>query len=246
MNTIPEPKWRIGERIWAAHVEFGLDELDCPDCLGYGKWTVKSPAGTKGEVECPRCGGRKSLKIETRLGKVQQLTIGSIRIDTADHRGEVVSYMCAETGVGSGTVYEEGRLFATEEEAQQEADRRAALEMARIMESPRGDEIKEFKRLAQYQLRDAMVQEAEAKERRVRFALDDLRERIGRLHENAGLGLGGPPPRVDVSATTEEAWDVCVELTTKQLQAVQNELMRWDEEDARWLEEWRQEQGCNC
>ena len=39
--------------------------------------------------------------------------------------------MCTETGIGSGTLYEEEEVFSTRELAQEECDRRNVLEEAR-------------------------------------------------------------------------------------------------------------------
>jgi enhancing lycopene biosynthesis protein 2 len=45
-----------------------------------------------------------------------QLTIGSVRIDT-NHESPI-EYMCVETGVGSGSVWDERQLYASREEAE--------------------------------------------------------------------------------------------------------------------------------
>jgi len=55
---------------------------------------------------------------------VSKLTIGSVRVDTSDERG--TSYMCIETGVGSGSIYYESDLFSTHDEAMTVATLKAA------------------------------------------------------------------------------------------------------------------------
>ena len=67
------------------------------------------------------------------------MTVGSVQIDTASDKP--TRYMCLETGIGSGALYEEDRLHLTLEEAQiwcsEELKRVAGLreaEMARIRE----------------------------------------------------------------------------------------------------------------
>lgn len=83
LTSVPEPRYTIGSKVWCARVEWGTDPLPCPDCLGTGRWSVRSPAGAEAEVNCPRCSGSKAVKVETRKGRVDLLTVGSVRIDTA-------------------------------------------------------------------------------------------------------------------------------------------------------------------
>jgi hypothetical protein len=47
---------------------------------------------------------------------INECTIGSVQIDSADQE-RPVRYMCVETGVGTGTVYDEKNLFKTHPEA---------------------------------------------------------------------------------------------------------------------------------
>ena len=92
---------------------------------------------------CPECMGRKGEHIYKNLQWriVGQLTIGEIRVETRaeDQQGfepssifdnygpqkahHKESYMCKETGIGSGSVHYVETLFKTEEEAQAECDR---------------------------------------------------------------------------------------------------------------------------
>lgn len=93
---------------------------------------------------CPECygkGGRFDHKnLQWRI--VGQLTIGEIRInaraeDTVGHEPGTIfnnygpqenhykeSYMCKETGIGSGTCHDVETLFKTKEDAQVECDKR--------------------------------------------------------------------------------------------------------------------------
>lgn len=119
--TLPVPKYAIGDRVLAAlfnhHVQ--LSER-CPDCLGTREWSVTTPAGETFQLACGTCRcGYESIGTITRWGPcsdAEQLTIGSVRIDTNSDK-EKVSYMCVETGVGSGSVYTEDRLHSTRESA---------------------------------------------------------------------------------------------------------------------------------
>ncbi len=103
----------------------------CPDCFDSRKWAATSPAGVSYEFSCPRCSVSYHGNDELRLDyaqfteSVMKLTIGSVRIDTNDQE-HPVSYMCRETGVGSGSVYYEGDLFPTHDEAMAASAVRAA------------------------------------------------------------------------------------------------------------------------
>lgn len=120
-------KYSIGDVVFFASTVTQTKQHPCPDCLGTKAWKAISPAGTEYEFSCPRCSARYNGKDELRLDysqyvpSVQRLTIGSIRHDSAGkHWGEAgrtTEYMCRETGVGSGSIYDEDRLFLTEEDA---------------------------------------------------------------------------------------------------------------------------------
>lgn len=122
---LPTPKYGIGDRVYRYFVIHDKVPLVCPDCGDKREVRVVFPDGRELKAGCPRCtdtsyhlGQRLPalLKPVFRL-EIQALTIGSVKIDTSGHYGEPISYMCNETGVGSGTVYDEGRLFKTPEEA---------------------------------------------------------------------------------------------------------------------------------
>lgn len=127
-------KYAVGDVVWRAATTTVRKRHDCPDCLGSGKWSAKSPAGGEFEFSCPRCSASYqsdrdlSLAYTAHAPLVQRLTIGSIRVNT--HPGSHDSgnsYMCVETGVGSGSVYNESDLFETEAEALVAADAMARL-----------------------------------------------------------------------------------------------------------------------
>jgi hypothetical protein len=66
---------------------------------------------------------------------IDEVTIGSVRIDTADENP--VAYMCKETGIGSGSIYYEKNLRATRFEAEE----LAASEMARVAGLRQAEEL---------------------------------------------------------------------------------------------------------
>lgn len=115
---IPTPRYSVGDTVWAALSDTTVQPVFCPECNGTNRWTATSPSGITLEIECPACTwGRVSPQYPEFVAQpgVRRLTIGSVRVDTASDRP--VEYMTVETGIGSGTVWDERRLFDTEEEA---------------------------------------------------------------------------------------------------------------------------------
>lgn len=122
--TIIETKYSVGDVVYFASTISTRKQHDCPDCLGSRKWSATSPAGGEFEFACPRCSASYqsdrdlSLDYTAYEPTAGRLTIGSIQVNTApgayDHGNR---YMCVETGIGSGSVYNEDRLFETEAEA---------------------------------------------------------------------------------------------------------------------------------
>lgn len=119
-----ETKYSVGDVVYFASTVSTRKKHDCPDCLGTRKWSAQSPAGSTFEFACPRCTASYqsdrdlSLDYTAYAPAAGRLTIGSIQVNTApgayDHG---TRYMCVETGVGSGSIYNEDRLFETEAEA---------------------------------------------------------------------------------------------------------------------------------
>lgn len=129
MNTITT-RYAVGDTVYRAGMITENRRHPCPDCLDTGKWKAASPAGSDYEFSCPRCTARYrsddslSLDYSVYVPHVTKLTVGSVRVDTSDPTRSP-SYMCVETGVGSGSVYYEGELFPTEAEALSSADAKA-------------------------------------------------------------------------------------------------------------------------
>lgn len=115
-----QPKFQIGQKVICVRVNWLEEKVPCPDCLGKTKWRIITPAGEEWEHDCNTCrnGWYSTGVVSDYRDRVKKeiLTIGSIRIDTAD-KDRPISYMCVETGVGSGSVYDEQNMFATDEEA---------------------------------------------------------------------------------------------------------------------------------
>ena len=127
---VPVPKFKRDQKVWEARVVQTQEPLSCPDCHDSRKWIATTAAGEQIEVVCPRCQGYGSPRDLPRLVRqvsevnVVPLTIGSVRINTSD--SHPISYMCYETGVGSGNIYYEGTgadhgLYGTEAQARNAA-----------------------------------------------------------------------------------------------------------------------------
>jgi hypothetical protein len=128
--NVPTPKFAKGDKVFYADTFMTTHRIDCPDCDGSGKWPITSPAGHPFTIPCARCAYNYGSRLEElRLSwpvftsLVRPLTIGSIRINTDDD--DVVTYMCVETGIGSGSVYRERDLYDDKVIAQKAADGKA-------------------------------------------------------------------------------------------------------------------------
>lgn len=117
--AIIETKFSISDVVYYASTTTERKQHPCPDCLGTKKWKATSPAGGEYEFTCPRCSTSYrsehdlSLDYSVFVPSARRLTIGSVRTDSAGK----TQYMCVETGIGSGSLYDETRLFSTEDEA---------------------------------------------------------------------------------------------------------------------------------
>lgn len=132
------PKFKIGDTVYYPRVSSETAKLPCPDCLDTRRWKVITPGGTELEADCQRCSGYlsqqfhdvPSLSYVRYKGYVDTVTIGSVTVSSASRHGSAerqIEYMCNETGVGSGSIYYEERLHATEFEARADADLQASL-----------------------------------------------------------------------------------------------------------------------
>jgi hypothetical protein len=115
--AFPQPRFEIGQTVYAVEAEDEPVFAECPDCKGSKVWLATSPVGEKFDFPCPRCTGHDAWKLRHNkaVPRVRKLTIGSVRIDT-ENTEDSVSYMCVETGIGSGTLWRESRLAANEDE----------------------------------------------------------------------------------------------------------------------------------
>jgi len=148
MNTVPIPKFNIGQKVFGAYTKQIQEKLPCPDCLGSKEWKIITPTGKEHKCACQRCSpcftnhDIPSLTRTIYVPAVERRTIGSVRIDTHDEHP--VSYMCNETGVGSGNIYYEKDLFETEESALIVAKMKAAGLTTESDQTPQALETRHF------------------------------------------------------------------------------------------------------
>lgn len=178
-------KYSIGDRVWLASTVLVQKSHPCPDCLDSEEWKATSPAGRDYTFACPRCSTSymsdrdMSLRYNAHAPLVSEMTIGSIETHTpGDLEGfnAPVKYMCVETGVGSGSVYNEGDLYETKEAAT------AAAEAKAKERDQSSDWIPQLYNktlsLSDYQLPDAQAKAAQDAHRsygyRVGYFLEDL------------------------------------------------------------------------
>ena len=120
-------KFDLGQRVYLVRNIRDTKWHVCQTCDGSGMIYVKNE-----QFSCPSCHGSRGRYIDDpkTVCSVSQmsLTIGMVRAEARSEfvysKGRDVTYMCLETGVGSGSVYYECDLFATLDEAKAECQRR--------------------------------------------------------------------------------------------------------------------------
>ena len=124
------PKFELGQKVYAVTCVYNTKTVHVP-CNICGSTGLVKVHGVEQDVTCPYCYGHTKTE---RIGFKYVIshhgaTIG--KRTTVEYSDEYlyegykneVEYMLKETGVGSGTVWHEHRLFATEEEAQEFCDK---------------------------------------------------------------------------------------------------------------------------
>lgn len=178
---ILETKYSIGDKVFYATTTRETKHAPCPDCLGTKKWKAVSPAGMEYEIDCPRCSANYlldndlTLAYEIYTGAVVSLTIGQVKIDTKNLGAE---YMCLETGICSGSVYNERDLFSNKSEAAEAADILAAK---RNKDNPHlVSHYNKVVALKDYQISDAKAKAANLELNKYRWEVQDFVEELER------------------------------------------------------------------
>lgn len=95
-----ETKFKVGDTIYLAEVNWKAKEETCPDCLGQKSWTATLPNGETFGIECPTCHhgfeGSRGYIIERYdyLSSVEEVIVSDLRIDTSNKEGERIAYIC--------------------------------------------------------------------------------------------------------------------------------------------------------
>lgn len=118
-----KPKFKIGQKVYAVLNESNSRRVHvkCDVCNSTGRVKVN---GRSEDYTCPMCRGETETKhdgykyviscYEAKIGKVQ---IEEYATEYKNNYKSKVTYMLDQTGVGSGQIWSENRLFATEKEA---------------------------------------------------------------------------------------------------------------------------------
>lgn len=185
---IIQTKYSIGDKVWHANTTTERRQHPCPDCKGEKKWKALSPAGEEYDFACPRCNTNYSAHSELSLTysaythTVRELTIGSVQHNSHpgsyDHGNR---YMCVETGVGGGSVYDEAKLFPTKEEAEI-----AAALMAAEQNKTVDWVVKQYNaslEVSDYQLSNAAMNDAKRAKSEARSLLWNLNDLFTQISE---------------------------------------------------------------
>ncbi len=175
-------RYSIGDVVYGASTLTTRKKHPCPDCLDTREWEAKSPAGREYKFGCPRCNtqfhANHDLCIDYTafVGSAQKLTIGQVRVK-AGGEPEETEYMCRETGIGSGTLHRESKLFPTEEEAMVAAT--AMANAANISVEWVAKQYDQSFDISDYQLSDASVKNMQDKLKsalnRLAYIIEDIR-----------------------------------------------------------------------
>ena len=182
-DVIDQIQHDIGDTVYYVGTTLEKRQHPCPDCLRTKECNALSPAGVRYTFACPRCSAAfqsnhaLTLNYTVYTPTVKRLTIGSIRFDSA-HKENSVEYMCVETGIGTGSVYNQDKLYAKESDAI-EAARLFAEKQTKdsdIMTQQYNDSLS----LSDYELSNAAMKSAEklkiSLQVKYNYFISDLRE----------------------------------------------------------------------
>jgi predicted RNA-binding Zn-ribbon protein involved in translation (DUF1610 family) len=121
--------YSLGDTVWMVRDESFSRIVKCMPCGNSGSIKI----GDESFI-CPKCGGRSAHaeRVGTKFYVYGSSTVGQVSITDSDykHREEPnprITYMLHRTGVGSGQVWDQERLFRTQREAQEFCDVRNSL-----------------------------------------------------------------------------------------------------------------------
>jgi len=128
--------FNIGDTIFVLQLDAKLKQVICEACGGHGSFTGQDES----IIDCPMCrDGFRSIREKSQYYILGPFTVGKVSVEITESQGveghlgdnykpqskREESYMCEETGVGSGVAYRlERGVFGSREEAQAECDKR--------------------------------------------------------------------------------------------------------------------------
>lgn len=124
-------KFQLDQEVWAISHDYASRIVFCETCKREGVVTIGSEQFT-----CPKCHGTSKhpqhvgqrwfiSEHKNAIGRIQT-THFSHHYITEDREEDRITYMIQATGVGSGQIWKERDLFASEAEALEECARRNA------------------------------------------------------------------------------------------------------------------------
>jgi hypothetical protein len=124
-----QSKFNLDQLVWTIVRGHVWQDIPCPTCKETGRIDIGGE-----EFVCPKCQGRtKDKRTQYKWHVDNYGTVGKITAEAygADYMGRYphespleFSYMLSSTGIGSGTCWQESRLFSSEELARAECNRR--------------------------------------------------------------------------------------------------------------------------
>lgn len=129
-------KFDLGQRVYIIHKSGQLIKVICPACSGTGDITIDN-MGKTFEFICPNCQGSTIVESwfdanwqvayeKVKIGKVQVELYRETFINKGIGKNRV-TYMVDETGIGSGSFWNEDEVFGTYEEALEECRKRNSI-----------------------------------------------------------------------------------------------------------------------
>lgn len=130
-------KFKIGDKVYKAGSDYSTKTISCPDCLGTKEWIVTFADGQSTSVDCQTCkvgycAPYGHITYNEWQPTVRILTIGRIYDWSQD---EGFRYMCNETGISSGSIYNENELFFDKKEAELHAENLYQEQMKRLAQN---------------------------------------------------------------------------------------------------------------
>lgn len=123
LNNTFKSTYSIGQKIWLIEYQSDPQTILCPICDGEKRALFKNGRS----MACYKCQGVGTVigkpKMNWYVGR--QITVGHITFDVQETNILHEEYMCNETGIGTGVIYNHlENLFPTKEAAEKECNKR--------------------------------------------------------------------------------------------------------------------------